>query len=727
MTISQVDDAIDRAQSAMKSGLLTQAFMEGESLLVSMNASWQLRENLEHARKDFSLLKQYALDGFPDDSRESLMKQIVDAFKQTLTLARREFLLPNSYNIYYTTLRTLKASGVDGISSLVKRYEKMLSEQSLAEFNFARSSDVSVSNDLDSVELDLFNSVWTYHPLDEESVETLSSFLANTAVPTSSKRLIMSAIFLGGLEFYAPERMKMLVNACMDSDGKTAALALVNVLLLLWRWRHSTTFDTEELKVLFSLPEIRKRIRQIQFQLIRTQDTDRINKKMNDEILPQMMKLKPGIEKLNDIMRLDPETTLEENPRWEELLNESGLGEQLKELNDMQLEGADLAMAPVSHLKSMPFFHHVRNWFLSFDSKRAQLPSSALAMTEFKELIGNSPMLCDSDKYSIVLSVSSMPADMAKMIKRQIEESNLSMCDIISESATTDIERFTLNYIRDIYRFFKLYRRKADFNNPFEQLINFSEVDVLKAVIDDADYLRLIGEFYFSHGYWDSALRIFTILDDVDANISEEILQKTGYCHEKLGDTANALSAYEKADLLNGRNTWTLRRMGHCLRALGRNEEAAKVFGRLLKSMPDDVAALMNYGHCCLALGNYAEALNSYFKIEFIEPGTPTTLRPIAWCCFLSNDLSRARKYYQKIAEEDLTATDNLNFGHLEMASGSYRSAVKRYRLALEAMNRDTKRFFVLFAADRPILERFAVSASIIDLVLDEVNNLLWQ
>lgn len=77
---------------------------------------------------------------------------------------------------------------------------------------------------------------------------------------------------------------------------------------------------------------------------------------MNEELLPEMMKLGPSLYKkirqedlMNDI------NALEENPEWQEMLDKSGITDKLKELTDLQMEGADVFMSTFSHLKSFPF------------------------------------------------------------------------------------------------------------------------------------------------------------------------------------------------------------------------------------------------------------------------------------------------------------------------------------------------------------------------------------
>ena len=63
-------------------------------------------------------------------------------------------------------------------------------------------------------------------------------------------------------------------------------------------------------------------------------------------------------------------------------------------------------MSTFSNLKGYPFFRDIPNWFLPFDTDSQDvariLESSA---QDLGEIISLSPMICDSDKYSIVFSL----------------------------------------------------------------------------------------------------------------------------------------------------------------------------------------------------------------------------------------------------------------------------------------------------------------------------------
>ena len=83
-----------------------------------------------------------------------------------------------------------------------------------------------------------------------------------------------------------------------------------------------------------------------------------------------MMKISPSIyKKMKQDELMNDMNSLDKNPEWQEILEQSGIADKLKELNDLQLEGADVFMSTFSGLKSFPFFKEAANWFRPFNTE----------------------------------------------------------------------------------------------------------------------------------------------------------------------------------------------------------------------------------------------------------------------------------------------------------------------------------------------------------------------
>jgi hypothetical protein len=128
--------------------------------------------------------------------------------------------------------------------------------------------------------------------------------------------------------------------------------------VLLNREKFSASNDVKNrIALLLENDTVKRLVKKIQLQLIKSKETERITRKLNEDILPEMMKLSSKIGN-----NLDPNELINDlkeneiNPEWEGYLKESGISDKLKEINNLQLEGSDVMMGTFSNLKTFPFF-----------------------------------------------------------------------------------------------------------------------------------------------------------------------------------------------------------------------------------------------------------------------------------------------------------------------------------------------------------------------------------
>lgn len=93
------------------------------------------------------------------------------------------------------------------------------------------------------------------------------------------------------------------------------------------------------------------------------------------------------------------------NPDWEDAFEKSGLGDKLREMNELQLEGADVYMSTFAALKNYPFFREVHNWFYPFSKQQSNvlkaMKQAGNQGGSLLDLILQSGFFSNSDKYSL--------------------------------------------------------------------------------------------------------------------------------------------------------------------------------------------------------------------------------------------------------------------------------------------------------------------------------------
>lgn len=662
----------------------------------------QFTPEIVRLRSQYGYMADFAMSGRPDPGLDEAIKSLKIELLTLADAMRRTLILADAPTLYYSKARVASAMPRRSLSSLTDEYARLNRKISLAALTEnPDEAAATLTLNAEALEKDLFDYLWTAYPLTASDAETYMALLADQSAPVHIKTLCVSALTLGQMEWYDERRMRLLMDGYESAVREVAMRSLCGLLMAMWRWRDrpcglklSNRFDA-----LCELTSWPRDVRMATMQFIRACDTERLTRKFNNELLPEMMKLRPEIEKLNSQKPIDPENPfIEENPEWAELFEKSGLADRLKEMQEIQEEGGDIMMATFSRLKTFPFFNHPANWFIPFRTDRSELRHDTDSGIEtFIDIIAASPAFCDSDKYSIALSLSSMPPQQREMmsvqLRMQADQLNHLRATELNAPASGSAESVTVNYVRNLYRFYKLFRRKAEFIDPFASSMNIPALPPLRYIFDDLDTLRLIGEFYFKRRYFADAFGVFSRVDKLTAP-EAELYQKMGYCRQAEGDMTDAIRYYERSEMLNPRSRWTRRRLAYCHRATGNYESALRYFRSLAESDPDDGALSLEIGLCLVKLNRFDEALKELFKAQYLGIDSPKAIRALAWCTLLSGDYTRCRAFTERVLLlPGLTPADYLNAGYLELLSGSPENAAAHWADSIAAREFDSAAF----------------------------------
>ncbi len=691
--------------------------------------TWEISEEINRAEESYRLMLNYAMQGADDPARDSLYNDIVNNMYALLDRVVRHRLTSEEATLYYNTLRYEQRQPSETIAWLMGEYAQATDKSSI--YNMLTSSGQNHSSrhhltEKERIERRIFDRIWITFPLNSEDEEAIKNALRSTTVPQYFQELLISALLMGMLEYYDERRLRLLLTAYQSESNIISAKALVAILLTLHTYRHRIN-DHKILNHIAAVKELPTWVDDVKtayLEFIRTRDTERISRKMQDELIPQMLKLRPDIyKKLNDKTAMIDMSSIEENPEWEDMLQNSGITDKIKELSQLQEEGGDVFMSTFSHLKSFPFFSAIANWFLPFTLDHS-LVNDTLGndVSAIGDIIDNAPFLCNSDKYSFLLSLGAIPQQQRQMMLTQFEQQREALSEAgMTPAAMTrpDCRKNIMNkYLQDLYRFFKLFRRKGEFHDPFATPVNLVNVPVLTSDLDDVDTLTLVAEFYFRRQYYKEALDVFLSISEKTPP-SAQLFQKTGYCYHQEGDVENALKYYEQAELLNSDSVWTLRRIGACYRSLGNAQKALEYYERVAAAKPEDLNVALNIGHCYLELGKYREAIKNYYKVEFLDEKSTRAWRPLAWCLLLSGEYAQSQSYYDKISTDNPTSEDFLNMGHLALAKKNIQGAIRLYKQSING--KDIDHLIDSLNNDEHYLKAVDIDTAIIPFIVDAI------
>ncbi|WP_068702096.1 tetratricopeptide repeat protein [Paludibacter jiangxiensis] len=729
MTITEMQNTATQILVHLKNRRLKQAIDALRSWLQDVHLL-EYVDSVDELENNYRLMLQYAVDGVNDPQRELVYHNLVKkAFLLTDTI-REELFTKFSSGYDYSQIRYYR-SQLRSLRAIVHSLEEQSTNKVVAfliEEGLNQQSNRKEQIALhEQTRLEMFRSLWLIQEVDADSFKLL---LASDTIDPVDKSFAISALTLNLVRQFNAERIGLLADACMHKQPEVRLRALVGLALALAIYNARLPFYDgirQRLALLSDDPKFAKALVTIIIQFARTSETDKISQKMQQEILPEMMKLAPQVKDKIDFDNMSSAEEWEDkNPEWQDLIEKSGVGDKLREMSELQLEGADVYMNTFAQLKHYPFFNELPNWFLPFDTGHSTVVDLFAENNQMMQLLLNNAYLCNSDKYSLAISMKQIAESQRKSMMQafkleaeQIDE--LKKSDLNMETETYE-RQVSNQYIQDLYRFFKLFAYRNDFMPVFNWALRFHSCWFFDMLDLSEEQQLQIAEYYFAKGYYGEAFALFEKLSkaDVDAGL----FQKMGYCRQQTADFGQALEYYLRAEALLPEQLWLTRKIAFCNKMLRNYDEALDYYKRAEVLDPENRNIQLQIGHLFVQEKRYAEALNYYFKVE-LATSTPKVWRAIAWCSFLSGKFRQAENYYAKIIEQKPTKLDYLNAGHVAWSQQKRNDALQLYAKSVQLFRLDDDDFYKAFDQDVPQLLASGISKEEIPLMMDKLRYMI--
>lgn len=578
----------------------------------------------------------------------------------------------------------------------------------------------------------IFNIIWLTDSYADKEMNLLQAVCDSKKLPWHDKALIVSALTLSLLRYFDANKFLLLFKFVEKQDHPVWERALVGLFIGFLKYNDRYELYPvlqEKTKALQHFPQVENHIEAILIQFAKSRETEKVKKKWDEEILPEMMKMRPRIEKKLDLDNLFSDFPEEDkNPDWETVFEDApDLLNKLQEMTEMQLDGMDVFISAFSQLKNFPFFRKIGNWFVPFYMENHDVQQSVKAgegpdLSPLLDKLENTYFMCNSDKYSFCLNLSLVPEQQKTMMMNVLnaEMENISELekdqDMLSGMARS--KSIYTQYFQDLYRFYKLHPLRNEFDDIFSMDMDIYETCFANQLVSQGKTIRNIAELFFDKHFYDDALRIFlSILEKDKSNI--ELFEKIAFCYEKTGNLEQAYSYYQKADLIETGRLWIIKKLAYCCKYLNKWEEALSYYRQSEQLDADDMRTQANIGQCLIHIEKYEEALDYFFKVEVLAPENEKVRRPLAWCSFLLGKFDIARDYLERLlANDPRNKHDLLNLGHVLWCLNKAGDAFIAYKNSILAW-KSIKDFESSYNEDRKHLLLHGISALDTDLMLD--------
>lgn len=716
---------------------LKPAFDGLERFIAENNAVVYLEEwrNLEQTYK---YMLKYTVEGIQDPERQKIYRKLIVSAFELCDKIYEVIRIKDSTTLEDEKKRIYQIDPIADFETFFKELEDFYLQKEL--ISLVDESEIKSSSKIIDKEthqqniVRIFYHIWFKDKLNTDDIDILHRFFTSELILDAYKSFAVSALIMSLQRYFDNEKFMLLFDLFDLEDGELSQRALIGLLINFYKYDARLPFYssiTGRLKILNEDPDFKRSLERVIVQFIRSKETEKIQQKIKDEIIPEMIKISPNLkDKINLDSLLEDSSDDDKNPEWEEIFKDSpGLMNKMEEFSELQMEGADVFMGSFSMLKLFPFFNEITNWFMPFFEENPAISRVVDEVDEtnnrFVKAIGSAPILCNSDKYSFCFSIQNLPKENREFMAEGMNAEMAQFNELQNDEELTDPGKklgFISNqYIQDLYRFYKLHPRKNDFEDIFDWRFDFHNKITLGNILkEDLRLLRNIAEYYFSKNYFEEASEIFNYLIGIEKN--GELYQKLGFCHQKSGHYEQALEAYKKAELFGLNKLWNYKKIALCYRNLKQTKNALEYY-QLAESLDEENLNIqLSIGHCFLELEQFEEALKCYFKVEYLAPGNKNVRRPIGWCSFVTGKKEQAEKYFQMVIDESPGKHDLMNMGHVQWSLGKRKEALDFYKQAIAQTDFTESEFFEVFEEDLRYLLKQGVEKEDVPIMLDQLR-----
>ena len=705
--------------------------------MISIAASGDMRDEYDNIEMTYRNMLAYTIDGIKDPERNKIYLKLIQSILVLSDKARQDILSHNSgWHTYWVKQQAEKEFKLSG-RTIVETVDDLMFKSELDEWlklsnEITPDPDSEISKKHKNLIKNIFNHLWLTDYYGDAEDSLINIILKSDKFRWYEASIFTTAVTLSSFRTWQPEKLFHLISLYEKGQEQVMERALSGLILNLHYYNARILLYpevTEKIMKMSRETKFKEHCRIIVLQIIKSRETENLSRKLQDEILPQVARLRPMIEEKLDLDDILPKDKNEEkNPDWAEMFSDSEeIFKTMEELTKLQMEGADVYMSAFANMKHFDFFKDFQNWFVPFYPDHETVDEIyhdeilGPGTNELAEALYKTPFICNSDKYSLLLNLKHLPSVQKTMMLKVFRMELEGLQQLNEEDSGTDPYRvFRINitqYLQDFYRFFKLSPYKKEFEDLFVGKLDIYNSEFFRMTSNAIEAEAGLADYFFSKNFFSDALQLF--LKQAKEKPSDvQLYEKIAYCYQESADYEEALKYYRRAELID-RKVWTIKKIGLSLRRLGNNEEALEYYLQASDLEPENIHTVIMIAHCYLDLRNYEQALKYYFAVEYKEPGNLKILRPIAFCYFALGRFDESEKYYDRLSEGKLTAHDQINMGHLALCRGRKREAVDLYKQSIISGELSKSQFMVIFAEDKGLLISLGVNPDDLPIILD--------
>lgn len=693
----------------------------------------------EDVKNDYRLMQDAMMRGLRDDKIDEVYADIMrKVYGAGLDVFIEEKVKKYSSFAYARVSAQQTEAHPDAVRTVLEAYVQDMAMMAFEPENTRKAKMEKLTADHHAYMKQIFNALLVAPMWNDRRAADFADLLLSPTIDRDDALLLVSAVMLATMNVNDPYKWDMLAEVYVRATDKVLKMrALVGWVLSLPydpRGPRLFPFVQERIKAMLADKTTLKQMLDMQMQMLFCCNADADNEEIQRNIMPTLIKntnlqmTRLGIvEKEDDPMKdiMDPnaaERDMEEMER------------KYRKMMDMQKQGSDIYFGGFSKMKTFPFFNDLCNWFAPFNAAHPALGAARerLAGSTFlNNLMENGPF-CDSDKYSFALAIAQIMDRMPDNVKEMLN-SDATLGPTVSKEEQENPAYICRSYLQSLYRFFRLYRSKRDFLNPFildeledndgnalflsYKLLACPEMEenavalcgfLLKRKMmrelmsmaicfkssQNPRLVRFLALVPMTDGKWQEAYDLFASVPE-DQH-TEESLRGMAHCCMSLKRFGEAVAIYRRLLAMHPDSFSFQLNLAVCLMssdAFSSCGDAASSCGDASSSCDDASSSCGDDASSCDAsssLGGKVEARPNkvveegtklLYKLDYEHPNNANVRRVLAWCMMLQGNFDKAIDIYTRLlSQPDAVSADRLNAAYAHWLSRNVARAVALLR-----------------------------------------------
>ena len=693
----------------------------------------------EDVKNDYRLMQDAMMRGLRDDKIDEVYADIMrKVYGAGLDVLIEEKVKRYSSFAYARVSAQQTEAHPDAVRTVLEAYVQDMAMMAFEPENTRKAKMEKLTADHHAYMKQLFNALLVAPMWNDRRAADFADLLLSPTIDRDDALLLVSAVMLATMNVNDPYKWDMLAEVYVRATDKVLKMrALVGWVLSLPydpRGPRLFPFVQERIKVMLADKTTLKQMLDMQMQMLFCCNADADNEEIQRNIMPTLIKntnlqmTRLGIvEKEDDPMKdiMDPnaaERDMEEMER------------KYRKMMDMQKQGSDIYFGGFSKMKTFPFFNDLCNWFAPFNAAHPALGAARerLAGSTFlNNLMENGPF-CDSDKYSFALAIAQIMDRMPDNVKEMLN-SDATFGPTVSKDEQEDPAYICRSYLQSLYRFFRLYRSKRDFLNPFilDELEDndgnalFMSYKLLACPEMEENAVALCG-FLLKRKMMRELMSMAICFKSSQNPRLVRFLALVPMTDGKWQEAYDLFASVSE----DQHTEESLRGMAHCCMSLKRFGEAVAIYRRLLAMHPDSFSYQLNLAVCLMSsdafsscgdaasssscgdassscgdvasscdasscgaassLGGKVEAQPNkvveegtklLYKLDYEHPDNANVRRVLAWCMMLQGNFDKAIDIYMRLlSQPEAVSADRLNAAYAHWLSRDVARAVALLR-----------------------------------------------